>query len=79
MSRVIVLAIYFNEEDREKVEKILKPIVPKLNAIGEVTEPYNGPDRDDLFSFIQRSEDKFIKEVKDIMGLNLVEETEKEG
>jgi len=65
MKRVKVLAIYYEDSDKKRLDKLLKPLTI-INgwSDGEITEPYDGLDYEDLFHRIHEKQLRILVELE---------------
>lgn len=67
-SKVMIIAVYYQEPDEQKIKQLLnlEASVPKIHQLTgtEVTCPYNGEDKEDLFLHLHNEEKAFMEKTK---------------
>lgn len=63
--KTMVLVVDYPEDREKELEKMLKPLVAKVNtSFGEIWQPYNGPKYDALSSILEDIKDLLLEKIK---------------
>jgi len=66
MTKVMIIAIYYQEEHKSKIDALVNPLAPAINGIEgcEGTVPYRGDDYENLFLHIHETQKEFLESIK---------------
>lgn len=63
--RTRVLVIDYPEDKKLELEKILKPLAPKINTtFGEIWQPYDNVTSDDLYSILENLHELIVERIE---------------